>query len=539
MAKLLETADGSKLAVLPRARSAAYPPRRFGEPQGCLEGTRVDLLGEIRDWIRQVDEPAPPIFWLNGMAGTGKSTVAYSVAREAEKDDSLGACFCFSRTEGAELANPKIVFTTLAYQLAQFDRRLIGPRIIKALTKDPDYAYAAINVQWNELIVRPLLGVREDRERVVLIVLDALDECEEDGAAEILELILASASRRFPFHLKFFITSRPELHIRTMFQPSTYLSTVILHEIASSDVQADIRHYLSFSLSAIPTALGLSFKVSAKELDALTSQAGILFLVAAMSARFIGDKKISDPRGRLNILLRSHSASGLPSFREIDALYSVILKSSIPDSFDSRSEENSFFSRLRKVLAMTVLLREPLPIPAVERLAALNEGDVHAALNLLHSVIIVPSVNATQGFLRVCHPSFADFLSDTQRCPNPQLFINVLENQIELAMRCFQLLGNLKKGVRSDLNLTISDNEGPAVGLDSSKHIQLPSEVEYSCRQWATHVCRTNVGDEKMLQALQLFLEQSLMGWIDIMTLLGAIRRAIDCITVTMDWMVG
>ncbi|KAJ7792036.1 hypothetical protein B0H14DRAFT_2395020, partial [Mycena olivaceomarginata] len=45
-------------------------------PQGCLEGTRVDLLADLRAWSRDPD--VPRIFWLDGMAGTGKSAIARS-----------------------------------------------------------------------------------------------------------------------------------------------------------------------------------------------------------------------------------------------------------------------------------------------------------------------------------------------------------------------------------------------------------------------------------------------------------------------------
>src|SRR5437764_2131543 len=62
------------LAKLPYASSAAFDayPRRH-EPI-CLPNTRVELLNQIKNWN---DDPnGECIFWLNGMAGIGKSTIA-------------------------------------------------------------------------------------------------------------------------------------------------------------------------------------------------------------------------------------------------------------------------------------------------------------------------------------------------------------------------------------------------------------------------------------------------------------------------------
>jgi adenylylsulfate kinase-like enzyme len=43
----------------------------------CMEGTRRQLLDDIVSWAEA--PTAPVVFWLNGMAGTGKSTIARSI----------------------------------------------------------------------------------------------------------------------------------------------------------------------------------------------------------------------------------------------------------------------------------------------------------------------------------------------------------------------------------------------------------------------------------------------------------------------------
>ena len=61
----------------------------------CLPNTRVSLLREIYDWADGHDKCC--IFWLNSLAGTRKSTIARTVARNYFKRKHLRASFFFSR----------------------------------------------------------------------------------------------------------------------------------------------------------------------------------------------------------------------------------------------------------------------------------------------------------------------------------------------------------------------------------------------------------------------------------------------------------
>jgi hypothetical protein len=75
----------------------------------------VDLLQEIYNWADGQDERC--IFWLNGLAGTGKSTIARTVARRYVELERLGASFFFSKG-GGDVNHAGKFFTSLAMQLA-------------------------------------------------------------------------------------------------------------------------------------------------------------------------------------------------------------------------------------------------------------------------------------------------------------------------------------------------------------------------------------------------------------------------------------
>ncbi|KAG8680545.1 hypothetical protein FRC11_002323, partial [Ceratobasidium sp. 423] len=63
--------------------------------RGCTPNTRVKILKEAIDWTRNPD--AARIYWMNGMAGTGKTTIAYTLCKQLEESKQLGASFFCSR----------------------------------------------------------------------------------------------------------------------------------------------------------------------------------------------------------------------------------------------------------------------------------------------------------------------------------------------------------------------------------------------------------------------------------------------------------
>ena len=157
------------------ARGAEY---RHGERKGCLKGTRGTVLNTIELWAR--DPGKSPIYWLNGLAGTGKSTIAKTIAERLFADGQLGASFFCSR-DFKDRRNLQLIFPTLATQLA---RKYTEFRSIFAplIQLDPNIAYESLYNQMEKLIVQPL----DETGISTVIVIDALDECEDEEPASVI-----------------------------------------------------------------------------------------------------------------------------------------------------------------------------------------------------------------------------------------------------------------------------------------------------------------------------------------------------------------
>ncbi|KAF9882745.1 hypothetical protein FE257_005324 [Aspergillus nanangensis] len=75
------------LKELPVAEGAEFGTYMDQHEEECLQGTREELLYDINEWA--VSPESKCIFWLNGLAGTGKSTISRTVAKSFKKQGFL------------------------------------------------------------------------------------------------------------------------------------------------------------------------------------------------------------------------------------------------------------------------------------------------------------------------------------------------------------------------------------------------------------------------------------------------------------------
>ena len=74
------------MAKLEPVCNAGY---QAGHHDKCLPGTRESVLQDLLLWAKNPQDRN--VFWLNGLAGTGKSTIAQSFSEAVAKQGLLGA----------------------------------------------------------------------------------------------------------------------------------------------------------------------------------------------------------------------------------------------------------------------------------------------------------------------------------------------------------------------------------------------------------------------------------------------------------------
>ncbi|KAF4883251.1 hypothetical protein CGCFRS4_v013761 [Colletotrichum fructicola] len=170
------TRDSDALNRLSVIEGAAYDAHQNQHDPTCHPDTRTEILQDIM--TRAKDDKDQRIYWLNGKAGTGKSTIARTIARAFDDIHLLGASFFFKRGEG-ERNKASLLFSTIARQLVRKNEKIL-PFVVEALDGTENISSKTIEEQFRKLILDPFEEARWDSDNIPqsVLVLDALDECE-------------------------------------------------------------------------------------------------------------------------------------------------------------------------------------------------------------------------------------------------------------------------------------------------------------------------------------------------------------------------
>jgi hypothetical protein len=500
---------------------------KAGHHDTCLRGTRESVLDDIMRWAKDPQERH--VFWLNGLAGTGKSTIAQTFSEIVAQTGILGASFFCSRDylDRKELKN---IFPSLAYQLAcrypAFRRR-----IIQVVRQDPSVAQNSLIYQFKDLIVEPLSSTNIS----CVIVVDALDECVDDQPASAILSVLARHIDQLQF-VKFFITGRPEPRIRTGFrlpflEPLTQI--FLLHEVKLSDVDEDIRLYLHEKLTAIAKQRS-NFDVSdpwpcENDLVALTKKSSGLFIFATTLVRFIGSEH-HEPKERLQLIVTSSDSTVHEGRTGIDQLYTQVLTLAFLDL-----NEDTVFTNLRRVLGAVILAFNPLSREQIAKILDINPFLIASTVRHLHSVLLVPDEDSKE--IRVFHKSFPDFLQDRERCPDPKFFIDSPVHHGDIALDCLELLKKLESNP-CDLPDFVMNRD--VANLQQLLEDKVGSATRYACGYWVMHLRSSPTTNDyaiRLIPSATQFFKNNVVQWIEVMSLDNQLESVIHSIYNLFDWL--
>ncbi|KAJ7676548.1 hypothetical protein DFH06DRAFT_1428079, partial [Mycena polygramma] len=477
---------GDLLQRLPVAKQARHDSGRRAGPTKCFPGTRTNVLNDIKSWLAGTHrESRSQVYWLNGLAGIGKSTIAKTIAELAQEHGVLGGSFFFSRDD-ADLRRAALFFPTLAFQLAQNDQ-VFGDLIATVLKKTSDIADRSFAVQLQNLIIQPLASHTLHQSQYLLVI-DALDECSpEDEADQILTLILGQISQ-VPF-LRVLLTSRPERRIRGIFEDHNDHTTFILHDIEQDIVTQDIRLFVQDRLREIPRALKLQWTPEElmrwppkDQMEALITQCGVLFVYAATSLRFIESDKILDPHRQLQIILGGKEATHTRPYAYLDELYLQVLRKFMPPG----ETDDDILTLFHQVVGTIVFLRVPLSIQVLSNLANLTTRQILQCLTHLHSVILAPEDASSDESARIYHPSFFDFITTPSRCYEPRFLVIREDQDKRLVVRCLNvMLDGLKRDMLELNNCSLLNKDIPDMPNLVKAHV--PAHLKYACQYWVSH----------------------------------------------------
>jgi hypothetical protein len=512
---------------LPIAYGASFESLTEGAAPTCHPDTRVELLHQINQWVDQPQVEA--IFWLNGMAGTGKSTISRTVSRAFAQQHRLAASFFFKRGDGDRGTVTKF-FTTIAAQLA-ISVPDIAVHVKNAIDSNPAVVSKAMREQFEKLILVPLSQISSDvmPSSCLAIVVDALDECERDEDIRLIINLFSRANSLSSIPLKIFLTSRPDLPIRLGFRDITgRYQDLVLHEIPAPDIEHDISTYLQFELAKVRDDFNTVVAEHRRlpptwpdqsTIQSLVEMAVPLFIFAATICRFVSNRKGTNPDKQLRKFLQYQATS---QESKLDATYRPVLDQLIAGL--STVEKEQVLQQFRLVVGSIISLASPLSTGSLARLLDTSRDIIDDILDLLHSVLSVPS--SPNSPVRLLHLSFRDFLVDPQKRETNPFWVDERHTHQQLAARCLQTMYD---GLRID----VCGLQAPGM-LRSTINPQIisdhiPPELQYASLYWVYHIqqggLQLNDGDK-----YHAFLRQHFLHWIEALSLVGRAAESISLI---------
>ena len=475
---------------------------------------------------------------MNGLAGTGKSTIARTVARRYHNQNRLAASFFFSRG-GGDVSHAGKFVTSIAVQLAE--KLLPLQRYIsEAITQHNNIATQSLRDQWQQLVLGPLSKLHGNScQSSYILVVDALDECDDNNNMRTVLQFLAEARSLRTVRLRIFITSRPEIPIRYGFHkiPEAGHQDFVLHNISPPIVDHDITIFLEHNLKVIREEFSLETSWPSEDaIKRLVQEANGLFIWAATACRFIreGRKFAAD---RLSKILKDEPStddcftddsvtddssadnSTVAPEEQLNKIYIAVLENSI--RIYKRQERKKWYKSLRETAGTIVLLFSPLSAFSLAGLLRVRRENIIQTLNDLHSILDIPEDRARP--IRLHHPSFRDFLLSKDRCGDSKLWVDEKQGHQTLAGACIQLMS-------TSLKQDICGLSAPGVlatDVESSRvDERLPPEVQYACLYWVQHLEKSGAqlfDDNQVHQ----FLQVHLLHWLEALSWMQKVSEGI------------
>ncbi|KAJ6543091.1 hypothetical protein B0H19DRAFT_313958 [Mycena capillaripes] len=455
----------------------------------CLVGTRRAHIKTVMDWVHAKDiRGTKQIFFLADVVGSGKTTLAHTIAEQCFYDGVLASTFFFDAKAGR--GSPRTFVLNLARDLAN-RIPMVSDKISLTLQKDPNLILSMpVSHLFKTLIFEPL--VQCDIAGPLVIVIDALNEAESPE----LQNILGTQIPNLPGIFRVFVTSRPDRGILWGLRPTITPVDLGIHESANHE---DMAIYVDIKLEEIASHHCLEDWPSPPLTLRFLSRAEGLFIWVATICEYL--LQVCYPDRMLDRLLETMRETQLPPEKKMDALYFTLLEACNWDDTD-------FVDGYSQVMGVMVVQRIPLTVEALQQL--------HGPMPRVRAIVL-PLASLITGSTsdhqpaQILHSSFREYI--TRRATGHRR-IDAKLHQMRLMALCLGILNTVfSVKIRGCGYLKSKKSPGvPDVELDD-----FTEEQWYAAEFWCTHLVQVVKPTEDMIVALRQFLSLHLTTWIEVM----------------------
>ena len=520
----VENKEQLLLADLERTLNRIKPPAGSSfdpNPRNCcLPDTRADVIENLLSFAIS-DDASHRLFLLSGVAGSGKSAVATSVANSLHQRDCLSGSFFFKR-DIERLRIPANLVHTMAYSIALQHKPFLNV-LTDVLKANPTIEDAALSIQFDALLKKPLNEIPNissttavhpsSNQPAVTFIIDALDECDDpQSVSSYLGEIVSIA----PW-LKVIVTSRPLNEIKADLRSSGYMTHLDLFTVDASE---DILKFTQSRFAPGGLLHRLRSRVTEEEIQALSDKSHGLFIWIKTVLSYIGGLPYDGVKLKEMRSILSSSTAASPE-KGIDELYLRVLRAA-GDSSDYRDAVKNFVGFI-----YVTSRNRSLPCQGLHAFIPTSDPDIFATPEdideLRSKLAAVVFMDSETEALRVCHPSFLDFVESQARSQEFWTNLEVLDTM--MAQRCFAIMN-------TGLKFNICGLESSRQRNDEIPDLKqrIPEELQYSAVYWLDHLSRSigSSNNGKLKDAYEFLYHARLFYWLEVLSVVSEINAAVQ-----------
>ncbi|KAF8344193.1 uncharacterized protein EI90DRAFT_55362 [Cantharellus anzutake] len=475
--------------------------------QACLEDTRVDLIERIMAWCRNTEDGENRLMLLTAVAGAGKTSIALSIAERCASDGDVTLLLQFFFKAG-QRSRPDFLFSGMARALADHDP-VYRTFITSALRKDPSLSTASFATQFKKLVALSLFHKPPPSDCPMVIIIDALDECDKE-AFESLAEILGEGVPRLPSSVKFFITSRQFDLVNRYLSPNYPIDRLTIDLLDEANVQ-DCAKFIRFQLQKLKKLhrdLHRDLEDEDGMVQEISERANGLFIWISTIFRYMKMTN-QDPMRTLRSLLDTGAKRPeVPAEKMMEDLYTSILKK-------CAWEVENFVHDYPIVMGAILVAQEPLSITAWDSiLSPFLKSPVRYALAELAPLL--SGVEDPYIPIHILHQSFRDFIIDRI---NPQTIssrctpVAVVVENARVALRCTEILN---RGLCSVKGLGLIENLSEKDAMPRIPPSELSEHFCYACRHVVHHLSGVKEPSDELAGSVGMFLSQEATRWVEV-----------------------
>ncbi|KAI0046425.1 WD40 repeat-like protein, partial [Auriscalpium vulgare] len=517
--KVEEIMENSALPDMPYyATGASYQTEKQ-----CLDGTREELLSNIRAWIDNVDGyyDDSRVFLLTGLSGTGKSSVAHSIAKHYDELNRLGSSFFFNRNKLA-ICNSEHIFSNLAVDLAEFDRSFRGALVKCVGNKQSLRGAQDLQRQLENFILLPVKELTFVGP--IVIVIDALDESGSVGSRyQFLKSFVAMLSA-LPRNFRILLTSRPEEDIVQTFLPSQHVYHQNMSNVLKESTNNDI---LTFIQSELRDARGIPYPIfQMHHYKILVAKAEGLFQWAYVACSVI---KGSTPSGMFEEFTSLTSNTSRSDKGPLDDIYVYVLSTLVGST--NTSQKVKKVNALKALLGQVLATFQPLSADSLKEMHRMAPKSVWMedfdwALSKL-GALLTGVIDHSEP-IEVIHTSFQDFLMNQSH--SGEFYIEDTSYHHDLLVwGAIHTLNKVLKFNMCDFPSSYYANSD-VYGLDVSVQFYFTLWSQYAIQYWGLHFAKSSL-DAKLESCIMQFLETKLLFWLEALSLLKHVNSGIKTLS--------